>query len=143
MRWRPLKRYAIRLPMKHVSKMPDWVKQQSGLRPGQKGYGPKLSLIHRYAKELNARGERVTHERIREMLRALGRNYRMSTSEITMGLRRLHMNGVVERYSNGKRVQVNRKLYRSIRAAAAAEGCAIETVRKRIRAGRPGWRYVD
>jgi len=48
--------------MKHVSKMPDWVKQQSGLRPGQKGYGPKLSLIHRYAKELNARGARVTHE---------------------------------------------------------------------------------
>ena len=60
-----------------------------------------------------------------------------------MGLRSLHINGVVEPYSNGKRVKVNRTVYRSIRAAAAAEGCAIETVRKRIRAGRPGWRYVD
>jgi hypothetical protein len=133
----------MRLPSPDRSVLPPWVGEQARLGRGQKGYATKLSLIRRYAKELDAKGERATHERIREMLDALGRNYKTSSSEITMALTLLHRHGVLEPYSNGRRVEAEGRVYRSIRAAAKEEGCAVETVRKRIRAGRPGWRYLD
>ena len=131
------------LPVSARSELPAWVAEQAALQRGQPGYERKPALICRRAKELVVNGERPTHERIREMLRALDRNYRVSATEIAMALRPLHKSGAVERFSNGHRVEVDSHVYPSIRAAAKAEGCAIETVRKRIRAGRPGWRYVD
>lgn len=127
--------------MRTASTMPSWVAQQARLQSGQVGFLSKPKIIRRYALELRAAGEVPTHGKIRAMLRALRRNYRMSAAEISFALEPLYRNGRLERYPNGARVEVAGKPYRSIRAAARGEGCAVETVRKRIAAGRAGWRY--
>jgi hypothetical protein len=103
----------------------------------------KQAILVRYAKELASRGERPAHERIREMLVALGRGYRTSSTEISMALRSSHKHGSIERYPNGRRVEVGGTIYRGVRAAARAEGCSPGAVQKRIKAGRAGWRYLD
>jgi len=102
----------------------------------------KQAIIVQYAKELVGRGQPPAHERIRDMLIALGRDYRTSSTEISMALRSSHEHGTIEPYP-GRRVEVSGTIYRGVRAAARAEGCSPGTVQKRIKAGRAGWHYLD
>lgn len=107
----------------------------------------KDHLVRAYARHLLAGGEQPTRERIDAMLAETGRGYAVSPSYVSRALRGgpdgtwREFGGL--RRPNGRRVEVEGRLHPSIRAAAEREGVAVETVRKRIAAGRPGWRYAD
>ena len=99
------------------------------------------------AEAMIARGERVTIGAIRDHLRSLGRGYSLKADQISFALQYLRNTGKVERWTNGRRVQVNGKIYRSIRQAAENEDdVSVNTVYKRIASKSPkfrGWKFVD
>lgn len=80
------------------------------------------------------------------MLAETGRGYRPNPDYLSRALRGGPSGTWKEleplKYPNGKAVEVDGHRYPSIRAAAEAEGVAVETVRKRIRAGKLGWQYA-
>jgi hypothetical protein len=106
----------------------------------------KDQLIRSFVRHLQAAGERPTRARIEAMLAETGRGYRSNPDYLSRALRGGPSGTWKElaplKYPNGKAVEASGRTYRSIRAAAEGEGVAVETVRKRIRAGEPGWRYV-
>lgn len=109
----------------------------------------KDELIRSYARHLLAKGEKPTRERIEEMLEATGRGYSRSRCYLSRALRggpNGHWGDLAPlKLPKGRPHQViaEGKPHPSIRAAAEAHGIAVETVRKRIHAGREGWRYAD
>ena len=109
----------------------------------------KEELIRSYARHLLARGEKPTRERIEEMLEATGRGYARSRCYMSRALRG-GPNGswgdlapLKLTKGGAHRVIAGGEPFHSIRAAAEAHGVAVETVRKRIRAGRDGWGYAE
>lgn len=106
----------------------------------------RRELIRSHALAMIERGEQVTITAIREFLRSLDQGYSLKTDQISFALTGLRNAGKVEKWPNGKRVMIGQTIYRSIRQAAEARGCAINTVRKRISSKNPKfryWRYVD
>lgn len=94
-----------------------------------------------------ARGERVTIGAIRDHLQGLDRGYSLKADQISFALQHHRNAGKVERWTNGRRVQVNGKVYRSIRQAAENErNVSVNTVYKRISSKHPkfrGWKFID
>jgi hypothetical protein len=129
--------------MSEANWLPDWVKKQAKLKPGDPGFRSKYKLIGDFGRDLMLRGERVTYPKVRTMLGALGRGYRTSPGEIYEGLRYWITSGKLPRYPNGRRIRVGDKTYRSLRATAKGEHCRVGTVRARIESKTPGWSYLD
>lgn len=123
----------------------EWIAWQAGLRRGDPRFISKIKLIRDFADHLASRGDRITYQRIRAMLDSLGRDYGPATSrqEIHQGLQHARIRRRLPLRSNGKRVRVGDKIYRSIREAAQAEQCRQSTVKQRIERGEPGWSYMD
>lgn len=122
---------------------PEWIAWQAGLRRGGAQYLSKIKLVRDFAEHLDARGERITYERVRAMLISLGRGYGLSRQEIHWGIYLSPVRRKMPLRPNGRRVRVGELIYRSIRAAAKGEHCRQSTVKERIERGEPGWSYVD
>ena len=106
----------------------------------------RREAIRKHALGMIERGERVTISAIREFLKSLEQGYSLKTDQISYALQGLRNAGKVEKWTNGQRVIVGKTTYRSIRQAAEARGCAINTVRKRVLSKNPKfryWRYMD
>lgn len=110
-------------------------------------FADKEELVRSYARHLLSQGEKPTRKRIEDMLESTGRGYSRSRTHLSQALRGgpdgKWFDLTPLKFPNSRPVIANGKPYHSIRAAAEGEGCAVETVRNRIHAGRGGWRYAD
>lgn len=127
----------------HEPFTPEWITWQAGLRRGSAHYLSKIKLVRDFAEHLDARGERITYERVRAMLESLGRGYGLSRQEIHWGIYLSRVRRKMPLRPNGRRVKVGEKVYRSIREAARGEHCRQSAVRERIERGEPGWSFLD
>src|SRR3546814_15566518 len=79
----------------------------------------------------------VTMQAIRVFLASRSKPYSLKADQISFAIKPLRDQKKVDSFTNGKRVNVDKKKYHSIRQAAREEGVAMETVRKRIRSESP------
>ncbi|WP_374577385.1 hypothetical protein [Phenylobacterium sp.] len=134
---------------------PEWLREQVGLRYAEVRHDPRLAarfmskgdIVREYARHLQeVRGEPVTYPKIKAMLEALDRGYADKTDQLSFALyRHRHWSKRfrLDPFPNGQAVSIEGRSYRSIREAAKGEGVSPETVRRRIRAKRPGWSYWE
>jgi hypothetical protein len=133
---------------------PEWLINQRGVayRGSDKivaGSGPwqnRNRLVRRYARELAAGGRPVTLDVIRDMLRFVDRGYSLSADQISRALAPLYKQGTIAKHANGSTVIIEGRRYRSIRAAAEAEGVSPQTVINRIASDAVawvGWHHAD
>jgi hypothetical protein len=137
--------------------LPSWLEAQRGLtyrkarNARMRRFMSKSAIVARFADELEARGERVTHSKIRAMLRGLRRGYATDARAISR-LLHYYRSRKREKYANGHRVEVEdggqTRAYKSLNEAANGEGCSPESVRGWARTGAPNrrgqvWRFVD
>lgn len=139
--------------------IPPWLAEQRGLTYHEERTKPKSrfmgksAIVAKYARDLQRRDGRVTHSRLRVLLRWLRRGYALDPQSISRLLHGVYPDrSRFEKYPNGHRVQVNDrgkvKMYKSLNEAARAEGCSPESVRLWARSRRPNrkgqvWQYLD
>ena len=122
---------------------PEWIAWQAKFPRGRSKYLSKVKLVRDFVDYLHARGEKVTYESIRTMLKSLNRSYGLSRQEIHQGMQHSRARTKMPFRPNGRRVKVGDKIYRSIREAAKFERCRQATVKARVETGFPGWSFVD
>jgi hypothetical protein len=109
--------------------------------PSGKRYKWKSTLIVEYAHKLIAENKPVTHAAIMAMLDKERPGHRTFPTEISRALKKPIPKA--KRARTGYSVKADGVVYPSVRAAARAEGVAMETVRKRIASPHfPKWKRI-
>jgi len=108
---------------------------------GGRFYKRKSTLIVEHARKLVSEGKPVTHAAIMAMLDKERPKHCTFPTEISRALRSIPK---AKRARSGYGIKADGVAYPSVRAAARAEGIAMETVRKRIASPNfPKWKRVD
>lgn len=98
-------------------------------------------MVRRYVKERCAAGQSVTHDEVRQLLKALERGYSTSSREVSRALESSFKSGDVARYPNSRAVWHAGAHHHSIREASKKAGLAVETVRRKALQEIDGWSF--
>lgn len=120
--------------------LPTKLQSQRGLTSSDADYLNRTSLVRRYAKHLIDQGERVTLDKVRELLVWVDRGYSLKADQIAFALRGYYERGEVDRYSsNGQPVLIDGTRFSTVRKAGQSLGISPQTVLNRIKSDRPEW----
>lgn len=127
--------------------LPDWVERQRGSPYGRRGseggrpegWRSKPQLVRDYVRHLEEADMKITHGALRELLRALDRDYSLSTSQVSKALSGFRRMEKADAYPNRSVLRIRGETYRGLRAAAEALGLSPQTVLNRINSKDQKW----